>query len=268
MMKAQFFSWLRTAAGLGLLCLFGQAAPAQTTAGVAQAVAVANYQGSYSAAVVGGALGLYLEQSGGKVSGRLDGITDSYALLGAVQPDGSVVGTASSAKGKLLFGGQKAGQQIKLLLAEPNADGSFNKEKTRLIVFSPGGVALKPVRQLPPQAPAVQSAVVPGAQAGLVSTRQCSDADSSCMAACSRVGGGISGMNQCIDSRCKPAYQKCMAGRKPNVTAADRDWANQLSGQSAQIHQQQMQTYQQQIDSTNAFSRQQEERLNKERFGN
>lgn len=262
MMKAQFLSWLRTAALLGWLGLFGQAVSAQAvTAG-------ANYQGSYSAVVAGGSLGLYLEQSGAKVSGRLDGITDSYALLGALQPDGSVVGSASSAKGKLLFGGQKAGQQIKLLLAEPNADGSFNKDKTRLLVFSPGGFAVKPAQQAAAQAQAAPPAAGPGAQPGLASTRQCSQADTSCLAACSRVGGGFSGMNQCIESRCKPAYQKCMAGRKPNVTAADRDWANQLSNQSGQIHQQQMQTYQQQIDSTNAFSRQQEERLNKERFGN
>jgi hypothetical protein len=119
-----------------------------------------------------------------------------------------------------------------------------------------------PSPQYAPLRPAAQPAPA------LPDTRQCSQAHSACITACSNIKGGITGMNQCIDARCKPEYQKCMGGRKPNVTAADRDWANQLSRTSGQIHQQQMQLYQQQIDSTAQFSRQQEERLNRERFGN
>lgn len=229
---------------------------------------VVDFRGTYSALVTGGTIGLQLEQAGEKVIGRLNGIQAAYEITGHVQQDGRIVGIAHSAKGRLYLNGQKEGLQIRLLLAEPAADGSIRQNQTRVIVFTPdrlsASLAPEPGRQTRGPQPASPAAV----QAGLVGTKQCGQQHSACLSACSHVGGGLAGMNQCIANRCQPSYLKCMAGRPPNVTAADREWARQLSNSSAQIHQQTMQTYQQQIDSTHEFSRQQEERLNRERFGN
>ena len=242
--------------------------PAVKSSSSQAATTAVNFQGTYSAVVTGGTIGLHLEQAGEKVTGRLKGINAVYEMTGSLRQDGRVVGIANSAKGKLYFSGQKEGRQIKLLFAEPAANGTIDQDKTRLILFTPGSLSASTVRQKALQAQLIQQPANPAAQAGLVGTKQCGQEHSACMTACSRVGGGITGMNQCIATRCQPSYQKCMAGRQPNVTAADREWANQLSNSSAQIHQQRMQSYQQQIDSTHNFSRQQEERLNRERFGN
>lgn len=232
------------------------------------ATTAVNFQGTYSAVVTGGTIGLDLEQAGKKVTGRLNGINAVYEMTGNLRQDGRVVGIANSAKGKLYFSGQKEGRQIKLLFAELAADGNINQDKTRLILFTPGSLSASTAQQQTFQPKAVHQPANSAVPTGLVSTKQCDQEHSACMTACSRVGGGIAGMNQCIATRCQPSYQKCMAGRQPNVTATDREWANQLSNSSAQIHQKRMQSYQQQIDSTNDFSRQQEERLNRERFGN
>lgn len=270
-------AWLRIAIVQGFVCLLCQVAwaagenstpaappPAQTASGPA-----INYQGAYGATVSGGVLLMSLQQSGTRIVGRLNGLKSAFEMTGDLQADGRLLGIARSATGMFYFAGQKNGPQIQMMFAEPAADGNIKMETARYITFAPGSPTAASSWQAPArQNPAAAQALAQAAPSAMVSTRQCSQSNSACMTACSKVGGGIAGMNQCIARRCTPDYQKCMGGRSANVTAGDRAWANQLSSQSAQIHQQQMQTYQQQIDSTAQFSRQQEERLNRERFGN
>lgn len=282
-MMTALLPWLRAVILPGLIFLSCQPVLAAEEKGIAgesegrpsvkpsssqAATTAVNFQGTYSAIVTGGTIGLHLEQAGEKVTGRLNGVNMVYEMTGNLRQDGRVVGVANSAKGQLYFSGQKEGRQIKLLFAERAADGTIDQDKTRPILFTPGSLSASTVRQKAFQAQLIQQAANPATQAGLVGTKQCGQEHSACLGACSKVGGGIAGMNQCIAKHCQPSYQKCMAGRQPNVTPADREWANQLSNSSTQIHQQRMQSYQQQIDSTNNFSRQQEERLNRERFGN
>lgn len=270
-------AWLRIAilpCVVGLLCQTAWAAGdngallAAPSSQTSSALAI-NYQGGYGAAVSGGTLLLSLQQSGTRIVGRLNGLKGVFELTGDLQPDGRLLGIGRSATAMFYFGGQKDGQQIQMMFAEPAADGKLNMETARYITFSPGSLPAPSSWQAPArQSPAVPQPLSQAVPSAMASTKQCSQSSSACMTACSQVGGGITGMNQCIAKRCTPEYQKCMGGRTATATAGDRAWANRLSGQSAQIHQQQMQTYQQQIDSTAQFSRQQEERLNKERFGN
>jgi hypothetical protein len=94
------------------------------------------YSGSFSASVQGGTLALVLEQREAKVAGRLDGLGGTvFQLQGDVQPDGRVLGVARGQSGGLFFFGQRQGDQLQMVFAEPDANLRPNMATARHIPF-------------------------------------------------------------------------------------------------------------------------------------
>lgn len=99
------------------------------------------YSGNFTASVQGGTLALVLEQREAKVAGRLDGLGGSvFQLQGDVQPDGKVLGVARGQHGGLFFYGQRQGNQLQMVFAEPDASMRPNMATARQVLFVLQGI--------------------------------------------------------------------------------------------------------------------------------
>ena len=67
--------------------------PAVKSSSSQAATTAVNFQGTYSAVVTGGTIGLHLEQAGEKVTGRLKGINAVYEMTGSL---GRMAGSSAS----------------------------------------------------------------------------------------------------------------------------------------------------------------------------